>query len=522
MAGYPKEFPGTAGIQIGVIAGGDINDPASDHSCNQKVYSPLEHSPDGVKLEHLAFSPLSHSPTNMSQQSFPGVMDPGTLVYVLKTTGQNQVTILGQANDFNNANKNRTPGNMDLMSNPIIMELLNRTIGVLIPPDIEETVVKGAKVKVPKEKGVEHSHNLLQGLPTHGAMFQLAGYRLPQVKNIPTAMQQFNALLTEDDLSNLPGEIMSLGKMFQGLLTSQNPASAALSAASNIIGDATGQTLDSIVGGAINDAANIAADTVAGAIGGVAGDIAGDIVGDVVGEVLTMSAAEMLSQIDLKPNPDSDIPMERILAKLPDPMLADALVNIAILTQGGESSGTGSFVTSHRCHLETLVKNAEEMLSQVTSVSDIMNVLQDLIGNEEHYGQDLLEPIVYTIDTAFGKAEKYLFANGFIDIVVDPDQANADNAFSNSITSGVTTYGAPPPKNSGPSGGGAPSASGQNMFGDMGGKIMDMMKRVSPEAEQKQKEVIDLVNTSDAAMKLHKIVEAFINGKNPIDPTLFT
>ena len=64
------------------------------------------------------------------------------------------------------------------------------------------------------------------------------------------------------------------------------------------------------------------------------------------------------------------------------------------------------------------------------------------------------------------------------------------------------------------------SASGQNMFGDMGGKLMDMLKRVAPEAEKIQKEVIDKVNVEDQAKKVQKILEAFISGKDPTDPQL--
>ena len=109
---YPKNYPGGTQIQIGVIAGGDVTDPAEDHSCNQRVYSPLEHSPDGVKLKHLALSPMKHSPTNQSQQTFPGAMDPGTLVYVMKTTGQNQVSIVGQANDLYNSKA--SAGNIEI------------------------------------------------------------------------------------------------------------------------------------------------------------------------------------------------------------------------------------------------------------------------------------------------------------------------------------------------------------------------------------------------------------------------
>lgn len=498
MTGYPKNFPSSSGIQIGIIAGGDINDPASDHSCNQKVYCPLEHSPDGVKLDHLAFSPMSHSPTNHSQQMFPGVMDPGTLVYVLKTTGQNQVTILGQANDFNNSGKNRTPGNMDLMNNPIILELLNRTIGILIPPDIEEIIVKGAKVKVPKEKDKEHSHNLLQGLPTHGAMFTMAGYRLPQVKNIPTALQHFNELLTEDDMAKMPGDPMSFGKMFQGLLSSGRGGGGGSGSGGG--GGSSGRSGSGVV-------------TTTPVSGNTS---------NVVASISVMSAAEILDAKALSPDAESDIPFERILARLPDPKLGDALINMAILIQGDESYGESAYSTGQRVHMETFLTNAEEMLSQVTSIADLIDVLEELMWNEDLYGLDKLDPVEIAVDLLLGEAKRIIYPNGSIGIEYSANVKNLDNSFANVVTSGITTYGGQPSGggSGGGGGGGAPSASGQNMFGDMGSKLMDMFKRVSPEAEKKRREVIEKVNTSEDATKNQNILEAFIKGKNPISPDL--
>ena len=76
-------------LKIGVIAsGGDPNgqgDHPSDHSSNQKVILPGVHDPQNVKQEDLAFSPMIHSPTSLSQQTFHGVMDPGSLVYFLRS-----------------------------------------------------------------------------------------------------------------------------------------------------------------------------------------------------------------------------------------------------------------------------------------------------------------------------------------------------------------------------------------------------------------------------------------------------
>ena len=140
-------------------------------------------------------------------------MDPGSLVYVLKTTGQNGGIIIGQANDLLNWDR-RSKGNDDLIGTTA-NELFKRTIKINIPPDIEEKVEKGAKVKKIKEKGREHSHDVLKGLPSHGALHGMSGWKIPQMNNIPTAVQNFSGITTNDMLMNMPGQLMSIGGMFR-------------------------------------------------------------------------------------------------------------------------------------------------------------------------------------------------------------------------------------------------------------------------------------------------------------------
>lgn len=223
---YPKNFPGDGGIQLGIIGGGDITDPQESQACGQKVWSPLEHKDGDVELDHLAFSPMMHSPTGFSQQSFHGAMDPGSLVYVMKTMGQNQVQILGQANDLLNFGGGQSGsmggqgGGQSLMSSKTVQKLMNREIKVLVPPQIKEGESRGAKVRRIKEKGKQHKHALLNGLPSNGALFDLSGWKIPQLNDVPTAKQHYQDIQTNDMLGMLPGEMMSLGGMMQGLMSS--------------------------------------------------------------------------------------------------------------------------------------------------------------------------------------------------------------------------------------------------------------------------------------------------------------
>ena len=202
-----------SGMVYGIVVGGDSTDPAPDMSNNLRVYFPGIHGKD-VNVKHLAFSPRLMSPDRMTQGTFPGGLDPGSLVVALKDTGSNQCQIMGLANDINN-NDTRLPGNIDLLQP--IQEFFTKTVGVNIPPNIQDSTRDGAKIRKITEKGQEHHHNLLKGLPTHGALFPILGTVIPEMKNVATAIQSFSDVLTSDLLSQLPGVQMSLGQMFSEL-----------------------------------------------------------------------------------------------------------------------------------------------------------------------------------------------------------------------------------------------------------------------------------------------------------------
>lgn len=197
-------------MQYGIIVGGDINDPDPIQANNYRVYFPGIHG-SGVNVQDLAFSPLLRSPDRFSQQCTPGGLDPGSLVVATKDTGSNQCQIIGLANDMNNRDS-RIGGNMDLLQS--IQQYFTRSVRVSIPPNIIDSSRDGAKIRKIQEKGQEHNHDLLKGLPTHAALFPMAGTIIPLLSNIPTAKQAFNDILTPELAANLPGIAMTLGKMF--------------------------------------------------------------------------------------------------------------------------------------------------------------------------------------------------------------------------------------------------------------------------------------------------------------------
>ena len=80
---------------------------ASDHSGNQSFYSPIDHG-EGVNVEDMMLSPMLNAPTAFMQQAFPGAMDPGTPVVVLKQLGELGGIILGQSNTVKNGGTNQS------------------------------------------------------------------------------------------------------------------------------------------------------------------------------------------------------------------------------------------------------------------------------------------------------------------------------------------------------------------------------------------------------------------------------
>jgi hypothetical protein len=75
---------------------------------------------------------------------------------------------------------------------------------------------------------------MLQGIPFNGALFNLAGFILKEIPNIPTAKQTNDQMMTEDMFQQIQqtlGQVMSLGQMFQGLMNNGSGGSGAGSAA---------------------------------------------------------------------------------------------------------------------------------------------------------------------------------------------------------------------------------------------------------------------------------------------------
>jgi hypothetical protein len=209
-----------SGLLYGIVVGGDQSDPDPDQANGLRVYFPTIHGKD-VNVKHLAFSPRILSPDRAAMQSFSGGLDPGSMVVAYKDTGSTQCQILGLASDLNNY-ENGIPGNMGLLQMaPQLAQFLNKSTGVSRPPTIQESSDGGAKIFKINERG-DHNHNLLKGLPTHGALFPLNGIPIDPIKNINTAIQAAASIPDVGFLNALPGIAMSLGGLLNNILSVAN------------------------------------------------------------------------------------------------------------------------------------------------------------------------------------------------------------------------------------------------------------------------------------------------------------
>ena len=211
-------FPGGDGglIDIFLVANKAGDDPQRQDG-TMRLMNPRTMNPQNVNAKDMLFSGSMINPTQMGQQSSPGRLDPGTAVYGMKIPGQNQVIVLGQAQTQKKSGSGSGGGGNDLLSG--FNDLFTDKLPINTPPDVQETTdADGVKIRKIKEKGKQHSFSALDGLPSHGASFPMAGYRQPEIPNVPTARQQNTQMLNMQMMEQMMGQIMSMAGMFQGLM----------------------------------------------------------------------------------------------------------------------------------------------------------------------------------------------------------------------------------------------------------------------------------------------------------------
>lgn len=455
-------------IECMVVGGGDKNDPNGNDPSQQgdmRLWSP-RYSKD-VNLSDIQLGPTSQSPTQSSQQQFPGVLDPGTIVYVLKQAGDTFGVVLGMGNQM--VSKSGSGGGQDVMNSDVMKDLKSRKIGVNTPPKVVKKKERGAMIRKIEEKGEEHSLDMLDGLPIGGALFEMTGFQLPALKNIPTAKQTNDGMVSNQMMQQMMGQVMSLGQMFQGLAKNGS-------------------------GGGAGGAGGLGASSGLGLGNGPSymDDIHSNIRKNLIYD--PKSAEETIT----------------------------ALNSLSKLVQGYEGGNDGgTVITGSVAHYTIYLENATQLLSQVTSVADIMYVLNRMQSDTSLHGLDKLEPVEYTIDTAHGTVTQRLWHDGELEIIMDANTMNNLNNWANTITSPESSpaAGSTPSSGSGSgSGAGAGAASSmQQMFGKSSKTMMDMFKRLTPKQEKEAKKMHEKLNQSDTAKKFNEIHKR-VSGEQGGDP----
>jgi hypothetical protein len=541
MAGYLTTDPK---FQLAAIT----DQKAEDHSCNQGAFACLDWG-DNVNIEDSSLSSLLNSPTAFMQQAFSGGLDPGTPVIMLKQAGELGGIILGQSNTTRKGGEGTTSGKSTGGAQKV-SQLVNTKRNINVAPDVKETEVDGVKVRQINEKGKQHSLDLLDGLPIHGALFDMAGFRLPEVSKVPTAKQTNDGMMSIQNLQQMMGQIMSLGQMIQGLAGNKGGGGGAG-------GYGAGGT-----GGVGSGGNSISYETYTppGANIGAGGFEYGGGLGN-----------NIISAVEAAPGTHLYDIMEGI-----NPAMKNAVNSLSILLQGYEAQDGVAYYTTNVVHEETYLQNARDLLSQVQTLDDLMYVLSRLQWDKSLHGTEKLANVVNEIETAWGVALQEIDVNGNIVLTYGSEDANLEMEFANTMTSNTGSpalgfmpdtvdvsysinatgaslgfnninLGGMPDAGTGGAGGGGGgqgSSSGgaggvadaigkaqnmlsqiqglaqgmnQNMFGEAAGTMKDMWKRMTREQENDAKKMHEKLNQDSDAKDLSKVVEKTVKGgKNPV------
>ena len=112
-------------------------------------------------------------------------------------------------------------------------------------------------------------------------------------------------------------------------------------------------------------------------------------------------------------NAPANTPLYTIMEGLSTPM-KEAVNSLSVLLQGYSATGGVAFITGDVVHEDTYLENAQQLLSQVTTLEELMYVLNRLQWDKTLFGQDKLANVVNEIQTAWGVALQEIDVNGNI------------------------------------------------------------------------------------------------------------
>ena len=206
-------------LLCGICVGGHDADPDPNQNGLCRVYLPQCHG-DNVKEGDLGFSVTIMPPNQAGASQFNGVVDPGQALLCFKSGPPGDTTLICLGSIPTNKQNGGMPGGKNLSNLSAPTKASGTEVNVNIPPNVTETTSGGTRIRQINEKGQKHKHDLLKGIPSHGASYNLAGMPLKQINSVSTATQAFSNILTGSMLSGLPGANFSVGSILSSLTSS--------------------------------------------------------------------------------------------------------------------------------------------------------------------------------------------------------------------------------------------------------------------------------------------------------------
>jgi len=212
----PNNFPGQKAYNV--VVGGDKNDPDPLQLTLLKVFDPLRH-PDDIPIENLPFVGTEGPANQEALEKFTAAPEPGTIVVTSFNMGDPSArTSTGMPNQINsgkNVSGNDSPGKRTRE------EANEKKSGKNPKPNLVKKIENGVEVYEAIEKGIEWSHSLTKDIATHAAWSQMLGQNIPELKNIPTAIQNFASIPGLNAISNMPGKNLNVKNVFNNLTENQ-------------------------------------------------------------------------------------------------------------------------------------------------------------------------------------------------------------------------------------------------------------------------------------------------------------
>lgn len=206
----PNTFPHGYQIAYNVVTGGHAQEPAPDQSGTLKVVDPVRHGQQ-VNQFDMPFVTTLRTPTQSALEETPFPPEPGAIVATSFNMGDpTSRAVVGMPNEINNSSS--VAGN-----NPLMFHILQAIIKDVLknrPTKYKEKQDRGALVRAIDQEFGNWIHALTKGLPTHAALFPMAGQVLPAVQQIDTAVKQFASILGQGAIGQLPGAAMNLSSLF--------------------------------------------------------------------------------------------------------------------------------------------------------------------------------------------------------------------------------------------------------------------------------------------------------------------